>query len=288
MSAVLFYQPQMIIDAINSANGLSLKNTDVMLSVSTNQENNWLVEQGHGNTVCRVVATKEGDYEGETIVAYDRVDLTMIKNMVGGFLGIPQSVTTVHQALPYFASRYGITFYADDIEDGPVTWTEGVGASFQLKASPASLIYHGEVTFVSSILPEELANIVVNTDLPEYPVFTHATDKYFAEALVYGVNFSNEQEQLSVMTTENYDPAALQLILNANTSISWTIEDNPDAIGCLFNSQITYNGLNSGVEISNSSFKYLMVVELRNDSNVVEGSLLIHYNDYSNEDSLPL
>ncbi len=288
MNAVLFYQPQMIIDAVNAANGLSLKNTDVMLSVSTNQDNSWLVEQGHGNTVVRVVATKEGDFEGETLIAYDRVDLNMIKNMVGGFLGIPQSVTTVHQALPYFSSRYGIVFHAEDIEDGPVVWTEGVGAQFQLKAASTSLIYHGEVTFISTILPEELANIIVDTDLPEYPVFTHASDKYYGEALVYGVNFSNEQEQLSAMTVENYDPAALQLILNANTSISWTIEDNPDAVGCLFNSQITYNGLNTGVEIANTSFKYLMVVELRNDSNVVEGSLLIHYNDYSNEDSLPL
>lgn len=288
MNAVLFYQPQMIIDAVNAANGLALKNTDVMLSVSTNQDNSWLVEQGHGNTVVRVVATKEGDFEGETLIAYDRVNLSLIKGMVGGFLGIPKSVTTVHQALPYFASRYGIVFHADDIEDGAVVWTEGVGASFQLKAAATSLIYHGEETFISTILPEELANIIVDTDLPEYPVFTHSSDKYFAEALVYGVNFSNEQVQLSAMTTENYNMTDLQTILNANTSISWTTEDNPDAIGCLFNSQITYNGLNTGVEIANTSFKYLMVVELRNDSNVVEGSLLIHYNDYSNEDSLPL
>lgn len=286
MSAVLFYQPTMIVDAINDANGLSIVPSDVILEVSTNSQNDWLVEQGHGDTVVRVVATKEGSFEGETLIAYNRVPIQMIHNMVGGFCGIPDTVKTVHEALPYFKSRFGIGFYADDIKDGPVTWTES-GATFTMEAADASLLYTGSAVFTSSILPEELVNIIVDTNLPEYPVFAIPTDKFFAEGLVYGVNFSNDEPALSAMTPETYDPAALEPILTANTNIQWTLEDNADAVGSLFASSMTYNGLNNGVDLANQDFKYVMLIQLRDDSNVVKGTLIIHYNDASNYDSLP-
>lgn len=287
MSAVLFYQPTMIVDAINKANGLSIVPADVILEVSTNSQNDWLVEQGHGDTVVRVVATKEGSFEGETLVAYNRIQIQMIHNMVGGFCGIPNTVKTVHAALPYFRSRFGIAFYAEDIKDGPVTWTEQ-GASFTMEAADTSLLYTGSAQFISTILPDELANIIVDTDLPEYPVFAIPTDKYFAEGLVYGVNFSNAQVDLTAMTPETYTPEAILPILTANTNIQWTVEDNVDSVGCLFNSTMTYNGLNNGVELANTDFKYVMLIQLRDDSNVVKGTLIMHYNDASNYDSLPV
>lgn len=287
MSAVLFYQPSMIVDAINKANGLTITPADVILEVSTNSQNDWLVEQGHGDTVVRVVATKEGSFEGETLVAYNRVPVQMIHNMVGGFCGIPNTVKTVHDALPYFNSRYGIGFYAEDIKDGPVTWTEQ-GASFTMEAADASLLYSGSAVFTSSILPDELANIVVETDLPEYPVYAIPTDKFFAEGLVYGVNFSNSEPELSAMTPETYDINEILPILTANTNIAWTVEDNADSVGSLFASSMTYNGLNNGVDLANQDYKYVMLIQLRDDSNVVKGTLIIHYNDASNYDSLPV
>jgi len=287
MSEVIFYKPSMIIDAVNAANGLAITEGDVILSVSSVDPTNWLIEQGFGDTVVRVIATKEGLFQGETLIAYNRVQLQLISDMVGGFLGIPESVTSVHAALPYFTSRYGITFYEDDIEDTEIVWTEGVGAEFTLTAKATSLIYQGAVPFVSTYLPEELSNIIVDTDLPQYPVYSIPTDKFFAEALVYGVNFSNYQVELSAMTAENYDPEALMNILTPNTSIVWSTTDTASAVGSLFNSELTYNGLNSGIEIANGDYKYLMVVKIRDDSEVVTGSLLIHYNDVSEFDSLP-
>ena len=287
MSNILFYQPSMIVDAINTANGLTLTPSDVILEVSTNSDSDWLVEQGHGDTVCRVVATKEGSFEGETLVAYNRVQIQMIHNMVGGFCGLPESVKRVHEALPYFATRFGINFYLDDIKDGPVTWTEQ-GATFTLEAADTSLLYQGSAQFRSSFLPDELANIIVDTDLPTYPVYAVPTDKFFAEGLVYGVNFSNEQPQLMAMTPENYDAADIMPILNDNTSIVWKLDDDADAIGSLHGSTLTYNGMNTGIDLTNKDFKYVMLIELRDDSNVVKGSLIIHYNDASNYDSLPV
>lgn len=287
MSNILFYQPSMIVDGINAANGLTIVPADVILEISSNSENDWLVEQGHGDTVVRVVATKTGSFEGETLVAYDRVQIQMIHNMVGGFCGIPQSVKTVHDALPYFAARFGIVFYAEDIKDGAVTWTEA-GATFTLEAEETSLLYQGSAAFISSFLPDELANIIVDTDLPTYPVYAVPTDKYFAEGLVYGVNFSNAEPLLSVMTPEAYTPESILTILNENTSIVWKVEDDVDAIGSLHNSAITYNGLNNGIELANTDFKYVMLIELRDDSNVVKGTLIMHYNDASNYDSLPV
>jgi len=292
MTILIDLNPQAIFDSINSRNGTSILSEEVTLVLQPESGLTWLAEAGLGNTVLRIDALPTGRYSGDVLVAYDRIDATDMGAMVGNFLGIPDNITTIHAALPYFEERYGMVMYAEDWEDGAITWTEETGATWTMTASDESLTYIGSTAFRSIHLPEELGDLISDKALRSYEILREIGTQYFAEGLVYGIDFSLIQPALSSMTVSNYAPSELAALLNPNTSIVWSANDNTDPeagplsvdlVGSLYNSTLEYNGVNSGYSITNQSFKYVMVVGIRTDSNVVIGSLIIHYNDEADQ-----
>lgn len=276
---IIEYTPQLILDDINKKNGLTLKAEDIIMSFAEPSTGTWLEENGLGNTLVRITATESSKYTGNVVVAYDRVDINYIAALLGNHCGLPETVTTVHAALPYFAARHGILLHPEDFEDGVVSWTE-IGASFTIRAKAESLIWVGEAAFTSNIMPEELANIVTNTDLPEYDILRETSDKFFAETFVYSIDFTDHFDALSSMSALDFDLPTLVDIINQETSaIDYNLNDNVGDWKSLFGATITYNGMNSGIGIANPNYKYVLKLKVREDSTVSEGELLLHYND---------
>lgn len=92
-----------LVSAINSLNtNLNISLEEIVVSTPRANDATWHGETLAGNTLIRVTPNATSKYTGTTVVGYDRLSLSVLFNLLGGIVRLPESVTTVSAAIPYF------------------------------------------------------------------------------------------------------------------------------------------------------------------------------------------
>lgn len=271
------FTPSAIYDAIGKANGFTISDKTVEISISKSVEGTYLEDSDLGNTMVRLKAIDGKGFVGSVICTYDRVDLAVIGRMLGGKLALPTDVVTVHAALGHISARYGIVLPTSEIKDAEILWDED-GALFEIAAKEDSLCWIGSATFTSTVLPKHITDIVTADELPNYDQFRAYAGKTFVEFVTYGRDYTEKFDKFVDVTAQNFDAQALLADINFNLGNDFAYSAS-SVDRNLYGSTFVYNGLNSGVEGTNPAYKYVMVIAMNPDDARYEGNVIIHYND---------
>lgn len=266
-----------VLSAVNSANsGLGLTLAEVQFSAPRVNDATWQGETLTGNTLIRVTPNGTSKYTGTTVVGYDRLNLSVLQTLLGGVVRLPDSVTTVAAAVPYFDALYSLTMVASDFVDGAIV-TNGDGSrTMTLTATATAIAWIGSATFTVKSAPVSVNNVITNTVLDGYQ-YLHDTTKGFAESYSYPYDFTAQFATMSTITTQTTDFTALAAALLAITGDTWAVSG---AAGFTLDGAVVLNaGINQSDWPTNQNYKYAIIIQLGSTSTNLEGSLILHFND---------
>lgn len=277
---ILAIAEQILIDEINTENGLDLDVEDVEFAlpqVPTTPEE-LTAANGH-NAMVRIQALATANALGHTVVYYDRVDFADIFTDPDGIspLRVParlDSVFTCHDIVKLINQYYGLSLRVNDVENTDI---DRVAWKVLLKATPTSLGWIGEQTVQlipgDALLPSNFDPQSVtaysyphfNTRVGQGPIYSYPWrfDNYAAELKAGGLNLTM---------------ARLAQILKLVTGDAWIVYRNPINFN-LLECTVSYNGPNRADLPTNPSVDNVLVIELSLYCLNLGGRLYLHYND---------
>ena len=266
-----------VLTSINAANsGLGLTLAEVQFSAPRANDATWQGETLTGNTLIRVTPNATSKYTGTTVVGYDRLNLSVLQTLLGGVVRLPDSVTTVAAAIPYFDALYSLTMAASDFVDGDITVNADSTRTLTLVAKDTAIAWVGTATFTVKAAPVSVNNVITNTVLDGYQ-YLHDTTKGFAESYSYPYDFTAQFDILSTITLQTTDFTQLAAALTAITGDTWVTSGT--AGFSLDGAVVLEAGINQATWPTNQNYKYAIVVQLGTTSTNLEGSLILHFND---------
>ena len=275
--AIMDFSVNSIITAINAANsGLGLTLAEVQLSAPRIKDATWQGETLSGNTLIRITPNSSSKYTGTTVCGYDRLDLSVLYTLLGGVVRMPDTVTKVSEAIPYFDAIYSLTMRTADFVEGNLTDNGDGTRTMVLTAKSDAIAWIGTATFTVRNAPVSVNTVITNTVLDGYQ-YLHDTTKGYAESYSYPYDFTAQFSVLSTITTQTTDFTTLAAALTAVTGDTWVTTGT--AGFSLSGATILNAGINQADWGTNQNYKYAIIVMLGNTSTNLEGNLIIHFND---------
>lgn len=274
-------------EAVNTQNSLSVKDTDIVYSDPKDIRETEQGTTSARNTLVKITAAPVGStWSGKKNLFYDRLDLGKLTSLIGDTIQLG-SVEFIHDALIGLNNRYGFVFEAADLINSEVSWEpDGKTGTVVLEAEPLSLGWINSVQFKVIKGDESLTSAVTNTVLnglkyPNGDMGSVAQSAIIAEVYSYPFDYSAYRDTLlSVVTGPLVSGDRLNdtvAMLKAVTGSAW-VSTAATSWG-LLNAEIEYNGLNTPEYPTNAKYKYLMVIKLPATTTNIKGKLYIQFND---------
>lgn len=152
--AIMDFSVNSIITAINAANsGLGLTLSEVQLSAPRANDETWQGETLERNTLIRITPNDTSKYTGTTVCGYDRLDLSVLHTLLGGTVRLPDTVTKVSEAVPYFDAIYSLTIRTADFIEADITDNGDGTRTMVLTAAADAIAWIGSATFTVRSAP---------------------------------------------------------------------------------------------------------------------------------------
>lgn len=273
---LLDLHPGNIIDEINTRHNKSYTAADLIFSMPIENNESWDQIKYPYNTLIRVSAHPDlVGVLGSVIVSYDRIPLGAIGKHCCYSCGIPDSITTVHEALPYLNKYIKIKFYESDILDGPLGTDINGNKTVPLVAADTSIGYCGSTIITGVSVPVDGA--LVLPVLTGYNFENYITQGH-VEELTYSIDFGSEFVYLNTFHDSITDLTQIATILTSKTGETWSATD-PDAGLSLLGAAIIYVGA-AAAGNGNHAYQNLIKIELDRDlPNLTHrGTVFIHFN----------
>lgn len=276
-------------DYINQTNSLELDASELIFSKPNPTQGTWREDLTNHNTVVRITATEDSPYKGTVVVAYDRLALSDLNNLLDFKIKTYLPETT-HDLLRPIQLRYGIHLDAADIVDvalsSATVGSEGEDPVYTLTATENALGWIGTCTVAVGEGDAVLGDYLLTHTLPglNYPVQGDGTQGS-AVVYMYGLDFTDVKDVLEtypveLVVDEFSDDLleAIQLVDTQDGSDLWNL-DAESTEWSLHGAEVVYNGLNDGILPTNTAFKYVLGLQLRGDVTTPPGVMYLHYND---------
>jgi hypothetical protein len=285
MSAYMLDSKVDLLRIINAKNATTFVATDLVFSPPQPLNGTWRELANPHNTAVRVTAAEGSAFQGTQVVTYDRFKLSDLANLPGFSLSADHPAT-VHDLFTGLMYYNGLRFTAEDLEDSPVTDNGDGTYTATLTAKAGSYGWVDSLVVNITQGATTLDTVISTGDMPglNYPT-ANDTDVY-AALYMYGYDMTPYYSDLvdveeGVPLTQ-HQADALAVAFKAVDRSSGATLWNGDAASTswsLAGAVATHSGMN-GVDLpTNSSYKYALLLQLRDDVQTPRGTLIIHYND---------
>lgn len=273
-------RPQIIAD-VSTKNNLEIKLNEVIFGVPQAVSEITPAPTTTKNTRVYLTAAANSPYTSRVPVYYDRLNFATVfaYSSVNTLAKLRSyNPASIHDLIPDLNNYYGLELTADDIEDGPLSLTNGAGTAV-IKAKPGSYTWTGE--FTVTIAPGDMAldRTMTVTDLTGIAYPSGQQVKGQAEVYSYAYDGSPFYEYLQSITLEGgpQDPTqALADFILELTGDTWVLTGAADY--SLSGAKVIYNGPNSLNKPSNANYDYVLEITLGADCSNFAGTLRFHYN----------
>lgn len=272
--------------ALNTANSTAYTANDITFGVPQALSGTWQGQVTTRNTGVRVTAKAGGPYQGKRDLTYDRLNLaSLTATNLAGFQCSAYNVTTVHTLLPMLKYWTGIQFTTDDLVDNALVDAGNGTQTTTLEAKVGSLGWMGQATLTITQGAAPIDALVTVTSLNGLNYPTANDQDTFGAMYLYPYDFTSYFTTMSAIAPGVIDSTqadALVAMLLATDSGSgktlWT--NTPGATAWnLSGATVISNGLNSPALPSNSTYKYVMVLQQDPAVLTPAGVMYLHYND---------
>lgn len=276
---------QSLVDYVNAANSSPLTVAELDFGLPTPIAGTWRDGLIDRNTAIKLTAREESTFKGSRVVCYDRLQLDdfnkLVQLSIKGYYP-----TTTHDLLKPLMLRYGLMLDPNEFIDEALPEIGDEPVTCILRARPDAIGWLGQtevlVTQGDAILADHLT--VTELNGVNYPVDGDGAQGS-ALAYLYPYDFTEFKEVLEDFTVGQIigdtDTALLEAIvasdLNAGKSL-WTL-DSEATTWALGGAEVVYNGINSPLLPTNSSYKYVVGIKLRDDVVTPPGVCYLHYDD---------
>lgn len=276
---------QSLVDYINSANSAALTVAELDFGLPTPIAGTWREGLIDRNTAIKITAKEASSFQGSRIICYDRLKLDDFNKL------IPLSIKnylpdTTHDLIKPLRLRYGIVLDPDEFIDEPLPEIGDVPVACVLRAQPHAIGWLGQVEIMVQQGDAVLADHLTTTQLPgfDYPVEGDGAQGS-ALTYLYPYDFTAYKDLLDVLTVGQFiddtDTALLDAVKTIDTNLGkslWTL-DGAATTWSLGGAEVVYNGINSPLLPTNSSYKYVVGIKMRDDVTTPPGVFYLHYDD---------
>lgn len=153
---------QVAVDLPNAENNATVPYSAVVVGTPVPHNN-----PAEGDTAITITAKPDSGYKDKQTIYLTRLDLTELFTNAG--IDTPELKTeaeTMHGLVKDLQEQFGMVVTTKEIQDGPIAYDTDGNAAVELKASPTSMLYVGEVgMLLSPKLPGAipLSSVFVNT-----------------------------------------------------------------------------------------------------------------------------
>jgi len=275
-----------LLNYLNAKNATTFKMTDLVFSAPQVINGTWRGVANPHNTAVRVSADPSSIFQGTVVVTYDRLDLASIIK-VGGFIIRADHPDSAHDLLDGLATYNGLNFTVDDIEDSPVTDNGNGTYTVTLTAKAGSYGWMGSVlieNFGQGGAP--LDRVLSGSDMPGLNYPTSSDGDVYGALYLYSYDFTDYfdlmmdlEEGVPLTAQQATDLAAAINALDVSTGAGAWNASSEQAAWSLQGAVPFLNGLNTPDLLTNSSYKYALLLDLRPGVTMPKGRLALHYND---------
>lgn len=272
--------------ALNTANSTAYTVNDITFGVPQALSGTWQGQVTTRNTGVRVTAKAGGPYQGKRDLTYDRLNLaSLTATNLAGFQCSAYNITTVHTLLPMLKYWTGIQFTTDDLENNPLVDNGDNTSTTTLTAKAGSLGWIGSATLIVTRGAAPIDQLVTVTSLNglNYPtandqdtfgalyLYPYDYTSYFStmSAIAPGVIAGTQADALVAMLLATDLGAGKALWVNNPGVTAWN----------LAGATVVSNGLNTPALPTNSTYKYVMGLQLDPAVLTPAGLMYLHYND---------
>lgn len=284
------YQPSknVLLDAINAQNSLTIKLTDIVFSAPKDIRGTEKGTTTGKNTQIKVSAAPVGStWSGKKNVYYNRLSLADLPVLLGTTIAIGASMESIHPALTGLNNRYGFVFDTDDLEDSEIEWNpDGLTGTVLLKAKADSLGWVGQQQFSvvkgdESLESSVTTNVLTGLKYPNGQMGSETPTSIMAQVYSYPFDFTKYQAALMAMTPQVISGQVLTDMTNLLKDITATawVATTASTFG-LAGAEILSVGLNDAVAMpTNVKYKYVLVLKLPATTTNITGNLYLQFND---------
>jgi hypothetical protein len=272
--------------ALNTANSTSYTVNDITFGAPEALSGTWKGVVTTRNTGIRVTAKAGGAYMGKRDLTYDRLNLaSLTATNLAGFQCSAYNVTDVHSLLPMLKYWTGIQFSTDDLVNNPLVDNGNNTSTTTLQAKAGSLGWIGSATLIVTRGAAPIDQLVTVTSLNGLNYPTANDQDTFGALYLYPYDYTSYFSTMSaiapgVITSTQADALVAMLLatdLGAGKAL-WA--NNPGATAWnLSGATVVSNGLNTPALPTNSTYKYVMGLQLDPAVLTPAGLMYLHYND---------
>lgn len=285
------YQPSkdVLLAAINTANSLSIKATDIVWSAPKD-----IVGTEKGTTTgknTQIKITADGvvgsTWSGKKNIFYNRYNVNDLVVLLGDTLAIGPSNSTLYAAIPGLNQRYGFAFTTDDLEDAAIAWEEDkLTGTVLVRAKADSVGWRGQYNFKVVRGDESLTTsvsqpVLTGLKYPNGQMGSETVAAIMASVYGYPYNFTKYHDQLIAMTPGVLAGDTLTTMTNLLkdiTGAAW-VATTASAWG-LAGATIVSVGLNDPVAMpTNAKYKYALALTLPATTTNIAGTMYLQFND---------
>ncbi len=277
-----------LVEYINKANNTTLSADKLIFGTPAPIAGTWRDDATDKNTIIRITATADSEYRDSTLIVYDRLDLASFNKLLYFHIKAYHPATTHDLIKPIFI-RYGIILDPEEIVDEPLVNLEADATllpQYKLRAVDGALGWIGECLIRVGEGNAILSDYLTEDQLLglDYPV---EGDGFNGSAIVYmyGQDFTAVKSVLDTYPVEivldEFSTDLLDAIKQVDVGDGkelWNL-DPLATEWSLHGATVVYNGVNDATLPTNSSYKYVMGIQLRADITVPAGVMYLHYND---------
>lgn len=278
-----------LLAAINAANSLSIKQTDIVWSAPKD-----IVGTDKGNTTkknTQIKITADGvtgsTWSGKKNIYYDRLKVEDLVVLIGDTLDIGPSNATLYAAMTGLNLRYGFAFDQTDLIDASIEWnSDKTAGKVWVRAQPNSLgwigqyqfnVRRGDETLVSTVQ----TNVLTGLKYPNGQMGSENVTAVMASVYSYPFDFTKYRDQLLAYTPGVLSGTPLNDMTNILKDITGSAWVNTTAATLgLAGAEVLSVGNNDPVTMpTNSKYKYVLALKLPATSTYMVGTLYLQFND---------
>lgn len=249
----------------------------------------WRDEVTDNDTALRLTAKEEASIKGTIVVTYNRLKLEDLNVLLPLKVKAYQPSTT-HDLLKPIFYKFGILLEDEEIIDEPLVAVEQVDPEadpiYTLRAVDGALGWTGSCEVQVTPGNALLRDYLLTQKLPglNYPNNDNGAN---GSALVYmyGYDFTDHKDILETypedLVLDEFSTEFLELIKLVDKGDGkdlWNLDPESTAWS-LHGAEIVYAGINSASLPTNTSYKYVLGIKLRDDVTTPPGTMYLHYND---------
>lgn len=271
---------------LNAANSTTYVANDFTFGVPQALSGTWQGQVTSRNTGVRITAKTSSPYQGTRLITFDRLNLNdWTPENFPGLKCAAYNVTTVASLFPMLQYWNGVQFGADDIEDGPLVDNGDGTKTATLVAKAGSLGWIGQATITVTEGAAPIDQLITVTSLNGLNYPTANDGDTFAQMYLYPYDYTDYFATLSPIApgviTDTQANALVAMLTATDTGTGKTLWKNTPGQTAwnLAGATVVSNGLNSPSLPTNSSYKYVMALQLDPSVLTPAGLAYLHYND---------